>query len=38
MADKPLPVPLRDWVLVRKEKKGGGLILPDAVHPTAIER
>lgn len=32
MADKPLPIPLRDWVLVRKEKKGGSLILPDAAQ------
>lgn len=29
MADK-LPVPLRDWILIRREKKGGSLILPDS--------
>lgn len=25
-----LPSPLRDWILVRKEKKSSGLILPDS--------
>jgi len=25
-----LPAPLGNWVLVRKEKKSGGLILPDS--------
>jgi hypothetical protein len=28
----PLPIPLRDWVLVRKDKKGGSLILPDSAQ------